>query len=176
MASSRRLDFWPQPSPAWPRGFLQSSEPGSLCCKVGMVRPTWGVAVTVRGRVYKGAAQCLSHGRLLINASSWHRRDTPAPPPGEGCDAWGDHPHLTYLFTPILGEIRKHLVRGRLGPERLLVCASPVLPLPSVSKGILSPKKQWQSRGHPFYCSHWIFHLNCWDALHGGTVTWKRFI
>ena len=106
-----------------------------------MVRPTWGAVVTVRDHVYKGASQCLLHDRLLINDSSWHHRDTPAPPPAEGCDAWGDHPNLVYLFTHILGEVRKHLVRGGLGPEQLLACASPVPPLPSVSEGILSQRK-----------------------------------
>lgn len=149
-ASARRLGFWLQPSPAWPRGSLQSSEHDSLCCKVGMVRPSWGAVATIRDHVYKGATQCLSRGRPLVNDRSWHHRDTPTSPPGEGCDAWGDHPNLIYLFTHILGEIRKHLVRGRLGPEYLLACTSPVLPPPSISKGILSLKKQWQPRGPPF--------------------------
>lgn len=114
-----------------------------------MVRPTWGAVVTVRDHVYKGASQCLSHGRLLINDSSWHHRDTPAPPPAEGCDAWGDHPNLVYLFTHILGEVRKHLVRGGLGPEQLLACASPVPPLPSFWRNFIT-KERVATKGPPF--------------------------
>ena len=67
--ASARLESWLQPSPAWPLGFLQLSEPGSLCWKMGMVRPTWGTVVTGRGHVCKGATQCLAHGRPSINDS-----------------------------------------------------------------------------------------------------------
>lgn len=89
------LIWEPQPAPAWPLGFLQLPEPGSLCWKMGTVRPTWGAVVTGRDHVCEGAAQCLARGRPLINDSCWHRRDMPPYPPVENrafgrCQMWGD--------------------------------------------------------------------------------------